>query len=218
MAWADVVTSKKAELIRKALDAVVLIAPVSAAVPATIVDVGGTNLVLPTGFNALGHHSEDGVTWGREVENSDITSHGQVDPTRSDIRRITSTVAVTAQETNLQTLEASLGMDLSGVTPPNTGEVVFEEPTRPKSVYYRVLGLSVDDSDGGEIYMARLFPRAKVTEVGETVWSDGDDAMVRALTFQAYQDSAEGFSVRHFFGGPGWEALLTDAGFPAAAV
>lgn len=218
MAWADVtLNKKKAELIRKALDAHVLLAPIATAVPDTIVDTGGTDLVIPTGFESIGNHSEDGLTWGREVENSDITSHGSVDPTRSDIRRITSTLAVTAQETNLQTLQAHLGLDLSSVAPPVSGEVKIDEPTRPKSVYYRVLAVSVDDGDAGEIYMGRLFARAKVTEAGEQTWSDGDEAMVRPLTFQAYQDAASGFSVRHFFGGPGWTAILEDMGFPAAA-
>lgn len=216
--WADaMLTEKKAELIRKALDAVVLVAPVSTAIPETIVDATGANLVVPTGFDSLGWHSEDGLTWGREVETSDITSHGSVDPTRSDIRRITSTLGVTCQETNLQTLQASLGMDLSSVQPPVSGEVTFDEPSRPKSQHYRLLGVSVDDGDAGEIYVGRLFARAKVTETGEQTWSDGDEAMVRPLTWQAYRDSTAGFSVRHFFGGPGWKALLTDMGFPAAA-
>ena len=218
MAWADVTLSKKKnELIRKALDAHVAIGAIGATIPATITNVGGTDLVWPTGFESLGNHTEDGLTFGREVENSDITSHGQVDPSRSDIRRITSTLAVTAQETNLQTLQAHLGLDLSAVEPPASGEVVIAEPSRPKSIYYRVLAVSVDDADGGEIYIARLFPRAKVTEAGEQTWSDGDEAMVRPLTFQAYQDSAAGYSVRHYFAGPGWTALLEDMGFPAAS-
>lgn len=216
--WADtMLNKKKAELIRKALDAVVMVAPVSTAIPATITDTPGTSLVIPTGFVALGHHSDDGLTWGRDVETSDITSHGSVDPTRSDIRRITSTLAVTAQETNIETISASMGIANPTGTPPLSGEVKIDEPTRPKSRYYRLLGVSVDDGDAGEIYIARLFARAKVTEVGEQTWSDGDEAMVRALTFQAYQDSAAGFSVRHFFGGPGWKALLTSMGFPAAS-
>jgi hypothetical protein len=211
--WADaVLNKKKAELIRKSLDAMVLVAPIATALPATIVDpTAGTSLVVPTGFNSLGWHSDDGVTWGREVENSDITSHGSVDPTRSDIRRITSTIQVTAQETNRQTLEASLGMTIPASVAA-TGETVANEPTRAKSTYYRLLGLSVDDADGGEIWIGRLFARAKVTEVGEQVWSDGDEAMVRQMTFQAFQDSDAGVSVRHFFAGPGWKALLSDMG------
>ena len=216
-AWADAITEKKAELIRKALDAVVLVADTSAAVPSTISEAtASAGLVVPTGFDPLGWHSDDGLTWGREVENVDITSHGSVDPTRSDIQRITSTLQVTCQETNLPTLGLSLGMDLDSVAPPTSGEVKLDEPSRPKSKVYRVLGLSVDDSDNGEIYIGRLFARAKITEQGEQTWSDGDEAMVRQLTFQAYQDSTAGFAVRHFFGGPGWRALLTDMGFPAA--
>lgn len=215
--WADsMLAEKKAQLIRKALDAAVLVAPITQAAPDTIVDTTGANLVVPTGFDGLGYHSEDGITWSREVETSDITSHGSVDPTRSDIRRITSTVAVTAQETNLQTISAGLGIDLAAdARDTASGELVVDEPTRPKSKHYRVLGLSVDDGDAGEIYIGRLFFRAKVTEVGEQTWSDGDEAMVRPLTFTAYRDAVSGVAVRHFFGGPGWKAILADMGFTA---
>lgn len=218
MPWADeTLNLKKAELIRKALDALVLLAPVTTTVPATIVDATGANLVIPTGFESLGNHSDDGLTWGREIENSDIVSHGSVDPSRSDIRRITSTLAVTAQETNLQTLQAHMGLDLSGIVPPVSGEVTFDEPTRPKTRYYRALSIAVDDGDGGEIYIGRLFARSNVTEAGEQTWSDGDEAMVRPLTLQAKKDAAAGFSVRHFFGGPGWNSILEDMGFPPKA-
>ena len=217
MAWADVTLNKKKNaLLRKGLDAHVAIAPISATIPATITNVGGTDLVWPVGFESLGHHSEDGLAFAREVENSDITSHGSVDPTRSDIRRITSTLAVTAQETNIQTLQAHMGLDLSAVAPPASGEVIVAEPSRPKSIYYRVLAVAVDDGDDGEIYIARLFPRAKVTEAGEQTWSDGDEAMVRPLTFTAYQDAVAGYAVRHYWAGPGFTSLLEDMGFPAA--
>ena len=216
--WADIV-AKQNELIRKSLDAEVFLAPISTAIPDTIVDATGASPVLPTGFLPLGHHTDDGLRWGRETEVSDLTSHGAVEPTRSDIRRITRTVAVTAQETNRLTLEASLGIDLSTTEAAQaSGEFTFEEPNRPKAVYYRLLAIGVDDGDAGEIYIGRLFTRAKVTDVGEEVWSDGDSALVRDMTFQAFQDSTAGFSVRHFFGGPGWTALLDEMDITQATV
>src|SRR5262245_52409960 len=108
--WADVV-SKQNELIRKALDAEVYLASATVAVPSTILDATG-GPKLPTGFMPLGHHTDDGLTWGRETETSDITSHGATEPTRSDIRRVTRTIQVSAQETNKQAIEAHLGVDL----------------------------------------------------------------------------------------------------------
>lgn len=217
--WAAATTGMKQQaLIRKGLDAIVLIAPVSTAIPTTLTDATGSGIVLPaTGYEPLGYHSEDGLTFGREVETSDITSHGSVDPTRSDIRRITSTMSVTCQETNLQTLAVSMNMDLSGVTTPSSGEIVIAEPSRPTSIHYRLLSISVDDADAGEVYIARLFPRAKVTELGEQTWSDGDEAMTRELTFTAYLDATAGYSVRHYFCGPGWKDIVDQAGFPAPA-
>lgn len=213
--WADVVI-KQNELIRKALDAAVFLAPISAAIPTSIVTAGSPT--LPTGFQPLGHHSTDGITWSRETETSDIMSLGSVEPSRSDIKSVTNTVQLVAQETNRLTIEANLGVDLSALVPKVGGEVVFEEPNRPKSKYYRLLGLAVDDGDAGEIYIGRLMPRAKLTESGEQVWSDSDDGLVRPMTFQSYKDTDAGFSVRHFFGGPGWAAILDEMGFLPAAV
>ena len=157
--WADVV-QKQNELIRKALDAEVWLAPSSIAVPDAITDVDGVSPLLPTGFLPLGHHSDDGLRWGRELETSDITSHGSVEPSRSDIRRVNRTVAVTAQETNRLAIEASLGVDLSALTPGTGGTVTFEEPDRPRAVYYRLLGIGVDDGDAGrDLHRAALHPR-----------------------------------------------------------
>lgn len=213
--WADVVV-KQNQLIRKALDAAVFLAPLTADVPTTIVDAAG-GPALPVGFMPLGNLSGDGITWAREVETSGITSLGSVEPTRSDIRSVTNTVQLTAQETNRLTIESTLNVDLSTLVPKVGGEVTFEEPNRPKSKYYRLLGLAVDDGDAGEIYIGRLMPRVKMTETGDQVWSDGDDGMVREMTFQSFKDAEAGFSARHFFGGPGWAALLADMGFLPAA-
>ena len=47
------------------------------------------------------------------------------------------------------------------------------------------------------------------------VWSDGDEAWVRQMTFTSFKDDVAGFSVRHYFGGPGWAAMLEAMGFPA---
>ena len=217
MAWADILTAAKNRgLIRKSLDAVVTIAETSVAVPSTIVDaVTFTDLVIPTGFEHLGWHSADGVQWAREVENSDIESHGSVDPTRSDTRRVTNTVEVTAQETNIRTLGELLGLKLDPVL--TSKELVIDELTRPKSRYFRMLALSVDDTDFGEIYTGRLYALAKIDSSAPGTWADDDNAQTFQFTIKAFQDPDEGVAVRHFCGGPGFLGLAEDMGFTLPA-
>jgi hypothetical protein len=126
-------------------------------------------------------------------------------------------MAVTAQETKLLTIGLATGADLAAVTPDtNTGEVRVEKPTRPASRHYRALSVAVDLGDGGEIYIARYFPRAKVTNYAEQSFGGGDDPVAWGVTLTGEEDSDLGFSESWLFGGPGWNALLADMGFPTA--
>lgn len=215
--WADVITeAKNRDLIRKSLDAFVCIAETSVEVPATITDVAGTGLVVPPDFKHLGWHTGDGLQWAREAENSEIESHGSVDPTRSDVRRVTSTLEVTAQETNIFTLGESLGLKLNPTL--TTKELVIDELTRPKSRYFRTLAVSVDDTEFGEIYTGKLYCLSKVDSSTPGAWTDDDNAQSYGFTIKAFQDPDEGVAVRHFCAGPGFLGLAADMGFtlPAA--
>lgn len=215
----DELKNKKSELIRKALDGSAFIAPVSADPIEALTDPADRMLKpLPTGYEDLGHVSTDGFSFGREVEQSDLRAHGAVDPVRSDVTADTSTLTVSCIETKLQTIGLYTGADLEAITADGeSGEVVIDKPSRPKGRYYRLLKVSVDLGDGGEIYIARFFPRAKVTNFDEQSYSsDGENPVSWPVTLTAFTDSALGFSERWLFGGPGWHALLEDMGIPSA--
>jgi hypothetical protein len=177
----------------------------------------GINLKpLPGGWDDLGWLSADGAQFARDVATSDVTSWGSVTPTRSDVTSDTSTLAVTAQETKLLTIGLATGADLSAVTPDtNTGEVRVSKPTRPTSRHYRALSIAVDQGDTGEIYVARFFPRAKVSNYAEQNFSGGDDPITWGVTLTGEVDSDLGYSERWLFGGAGWNSLLDDMGFAA---
>lgn len=203
---------KKQELIRKARDGSVFVAPISATSITTLTTGAGAALsALPAGYEDLGWTTTDGVTYSRETETSDVQSFGSVEPTRSDVTRDTITMAVAAQETKRLSLELYTGADLTDVEAAvTTGEYAIEKPARPGFRYYRVLGLFVDDGDAGEIYVARYMPRARVTEFGEQQFTDGDEAITFPLTFTGYEDSTLGYSHKWIFSGPGWKALLDE--------
>lgn len=210
---------KKTELIRKARDGSVFIAPTSATAITSLTTGSSSDLTaLPTGYTDLGWISSDGASYSRETEVSEVSSFGSVEPTRSDTTRDTITMSVTCQETKLETLALYTGASTTGITSAaTTGEVQIAKPARPGFRHYRLLGLFVDDGDSGEIYIARFMPRARVTEIGEQAFTDGDDPISYPVTFTGVEDSTLGYSHKWYFGGPGWKALLTQMGIPAAA-
>ena len=180
-------------------------------------DVGINLKLLPQGMDDLGWLSTDGAAFSRDVSTSDVQSWGSVSPTRSDITSDVSTMAVTAQETKLLTIGLATGADLASMVPDaQTGEVSVAKPTRPASKSYRALSVAVDLGDGGEIYLARFFPRGKVTNYAEQNHGGGDDPVSWGVTLTGEEDSDLGYSERWLFGGPGWNAILADMGFPTA--
>ena len=209
----DDINEQNNALIRKGLAVAIFIAPLSTALPDRLTDDTGALLTLDPSWRALGWINEDGASWARETEVSDIFGVGSTEPLRSDVRRATKRLTVTALETNLTVLELYLGIELTTAGTYDGGETVIDEPGLPPFRYVRLLGIAKDVGDDGEYYLGRGFPRTRVTEVGEEVWQDGDTANQRSLTFTAFQDAALGTASRQYLAGPGRDPVAE--GFPA---
>jgi hypothetical protein len=222
MSYADL-EERKSHLIRKALKGSAFIADITAPTIASLTD--GTTAAdidlapLPEGYDDLGWLTEEGMPFGRDVSQSDITSFGSTTPTRTDVVADTSTLTVIAQETKARTIGLSTGADMAAIKAAAiTGEVRIDKPDAPAARHYRVLALAVDTSDTGkEIYIARYMPRAKVTGYAAQTYAGGDTAITWGTTFTAFKDSTLGFSESWLFGGPGWLELLDDMGIEQAA-
>jgi len=203
----------------KALNGLAAVAPITqASITATdlFAAVTGALQALPAGWEQMGLITEDGFTFARELETSEVRSLGEGDPVRRDIRSATKTVAATCQETSKAVLEQQLMMDLSAVTVAANGVVEIEEPDRPKTLYKRLLIIGQDESlsGTGERYRVRYYPRVSANEVGEETWNNQDDPIQVPLTFTAYKDAVEGFATKLWLGGPGFDGEA--AGFTAA--
>lgn len=213
----EALQKKQTELIRKPLAGAVMLAPVTAALPATLTTGTDSSLAtLPTGYNDLGLITKaDGLSWSRAVDSAETTSWGFSDPTRRDITSDVSSLQLTAQETNVHTLGLYNNLDLTTVVPDvSTGEVSFAQPLRAATRFYRLFAISVDGVGADAIYIGRLLPRAMVSDIGDQAWTDADE-MAYQVTITATPDLTAGYSIRHFFGGPGWKALTADMGFGA---
>lgn len=209
---------KQNQLIRKARDGSIFVAPESAE-PIVNLTTGATADLtpLPTGYSDLGFTSTDGASINRETESSQVRSFGSTEPTREDVTNDTVTLSVTAQETKLTTIGLYTGVDITNLRAAlTTGELSIEKPNLPNPRYYRVLALYVDESSFGEIYMAQFMPRGRITEFGEQTFGEGDDPVSYPLTFTAFRDSSLGYAHRWIFGGPGWLAMLADMGVTQA--
>jgi hypothetical protein len=205
---------KKAELIRKALDGSVFVAPITVPSLGALTTVGGELLPLPPGWGDLGNLSPDAAAFARATEISETRSFGSTEPTRSDITSDVITMAITAQETKKHVIGLYTGADVAALrATAGSGEVAVAKSDRPKQRQHRVLGLFVDEIEQGEIYFGRYMPRARITELGDQNMGEGDDPISYPMTFTGYKDSAAGFSHRWHWAGPGWLALLDSMGF-----
>lgn len=203
--------------IRKVLDAVVCVAPMSAAVP-TSFTTAGVLQSLPAEYRTIGYVSkDDGYTWSRDTDMSEVTSHGSVEPTRRDITSDVSGLQMTAQETSRLTLELSNNVDLSAAAITG-GELAYSRAVSPSTTYRRVIAIGQDGTGPDAFYVINILPRAMISEYGEITWSDEDELMY-PLTWSATVDQDLGYSFRQVLAGPGFTARAEDMGFtPEPAV
>ncbi|MGW5122968.1 phage tail tube protein [Streptomyces sp. NPDC004069] len=212
-AW-ETLKNKQNELIRKQLEGSTFIAPITSSAVSALTGPDKALLALPEGYNDLGWMSDDGAQFSSDVSTSDVTSWGAVEPTRRDVTADVTTLQVNLQETNKHTLGLYTGVDMSAVVPdPTSGEVAISKPDRPPLRFWRVLTIGVDMGDAGEIYTARFLPRASVSDKSDQAFNNQDDPTNYPVTLTGYVDSTLGYSERFYFGGPGWEALLSRMGF-----
>lgn len=207
--------SKNQTLIRKGLEGAIFVKRYDDGdAPIVSLKDGSGLLALPTGYEDVGYVTKDqGANWTRNVETSDVNSLGAAEPTRRDITTDQTGLAFTAQESKALTMGLLDGVDLSAATFSTTGNVSYDKPDRPASVYYRVLALFKDGEGVDAVYFAKWLPRAQVTEPGEQSWNEENEVQY-PLTFTAFVDPVAGTSIRSMWAGP--TATLTAMGFTAA--
>ncbi|GAA4845489.1 hypothetical protein GCM10023201_40940 [Actinomycetospora corticicola] len=194
-------------------------APPATVMPTSITTGNPPQLAELTGFRPMGLVTkDDGFTKSRDRDISDIFSAGFQDPSRSDTTQDIHSVQVVAQETNRLNIEASLNVDLSTFTPdPVTGEVSFPQPTEGIIPQGRWVFLAQDGIGTGRYWWGWGFSAGVVKETDDQTVGTDDDGFYWPYTVSSQVDPALGWSVYHYFGGPGWRAALASMGFPAVS-
>lgn len=217
MATFDSINTLKDNLVRKALNGNFIVAPISADPITVLTETSAATLkALPTGYIPGGLTTDEGLRFARATETSAVTAWQRNTPVREDKTSDVTTLQVDFEELSRITIALYTGVALSSLTPDaTTGELSIPKPATPTDVYWRGLAIARDSAPGGDVYVAKFFPRCKVTNYSDQAWGKGDNAINWGMTFTSYVDPALGYSQRDIFGGPGWKALLTDAGFSA---
>ncbi|HEY9408816.1 MAG TPA: hypothetical protein VIP77_04475, partial [Jiangellaceae bacterium] len=142
---------------------------------------------------------------------------------RSDVRRATKRASFTLMEARKAGFELAQGVSTITATaskiPASTGnqQIKWDEPEVPTYPYLRALFIAKDLTGTGEMYIAEHALRCKVTEPGETTWTDQDTAMNVPITLTFFNDPTLGTALRHFRAGPGYtSSVITAEGFTPA--
>lgn len=216
MSTFEAVAAQNRGNIRKPLRGTVLIGRYPAAeVISTLVAPNG-ELVVPTSYESVGWISEDGVTFTKDREVTDVRGWGATSFLRRDIQSEDNTIQFAALETKRLTHELRTNLDLSGVEMSADGEWKYDLPDRPDIAYFRVLVVGVDGISGVPFYTAKHFPMCVVTEMDDESWSDGDDPAVFNVTLSALVDDEAGKVGTEFLFGPGALAAAEDMGITVA--
>lgn len=209
----------KGKLIRKALSGLIMVADMETAVPEKIMADAEGNLIdfKAAGFKPVGWLTKgDGINFSRETETSEVESFGAQEPTRIDITKDTNSAAFTCQETNRQVLEMFYGKDLSDMTMDENGEFSFTPDASPETIYRRVIYIAKDGNGENAKFIAKIMPKAMVSETGEQSWSS-ENELSYGLTLRASVDDELQYAVKHAFGGPGFLKLAEDMDIPVGA-
>ncbi|WJJ10380.1 hypothetical protein P9990_17565 [Prescottella equi] len=205
--------------IRKALAGAVLLGPADAPEIETLTTGASSELAaIPQVYKSMGRHPRDGApTFTPTQEQNEVLTWGELEASRIDAISKNLSIAWTCQDTRKSVLSAATGVNLDNVKADAiTGEVQIVEPTDPNITFYRAFFLTVDGSGADAYFIARYCPKFVITTVGEESWNQ-DAALVTPFTGRALVDTELGYSVKRFYGGPGWKKNLDATGFELAS-
>jgi hypothetical protein len=200
--------------IRKLLRMAVFVAPWEGTPDVTTLTNADNELVIPDAFESVGiMDKEAAFSSTPTITVSEVSGYGYGQTLRRDMVSRNTNIAFTMLETRRVAFELYYGIDLSAatVTAAPKNELVFDEPDRPETRYYRVLAIGADFDGANTIYMADYYPRATVSEVGALASSETDPRRY-AVTMGTDVDTVVGTGHRQFIAGPGFSDTEIAAG------
>ena len=207
----------KSKNVRKALNVLAFVAPLTAAVPDALTDAGGALKEIPAEWVPLGIFTTDGGEITPDVTVDDVDGLGYAEPVRSDLTKATKTIKLNIFELfRKEMLSLTHGVDLSQVKAnATTGEVVFDDPLLPAIPEKRLLIIAADGPADDEWLMGWCFTRAKLVSM-PTIPLKATDPITGGLEFKAFADESAGTACRNYYGGSAMLKHRDITGFEAA--
>lgn len=192
----------KAKNVRKALNVLAFVAPITTAVPDALTGASGAMKQLSADWTPLGIFTTDGGEITPDVSVDDVDGLGYAEPVRSDLTKATKTIKLNIFELfRKEMLSLTHGIDLSQVKAnATTGEVVFDDPLLPSIPEKRLLLVAADGPADDEWLMGWCFTRAKLISM-PTISLKATDPITGDLEFKAFADETEGTACRNYYGG-----------------
>lgn len=215
----ETVANRNAGNIRKALKGTVLLGKFTGTTPAplvtTLVAPNG-QILLPDSYESAGWLSEDGLTFSRDRDVSEVRGWGSGTVLRRDIKSDDRTIQFAMLETKRLSFELKNNMDLSATQMSAGGEFKVPMVGQPDTLYWRLIAIGVDGVGTGRYYTAKTFNRATVSDMDDETWTDGDDALMTNVTMTALPDTSDGTLGTEFIFGPGALAAAAAMGITVA--
>lgn len=204
--------------IRKVLRMAVFVAPWETGSAITSLVDATNEVTIPDLYNSVGvMDKEAAFSSAPSLTVSEVSGYGYGQTLRRDIVSRNTSLTFTMLESHRTAFEIYYGIDLSAVTASSVAsgknEIVFDEPDRPDTLYWRLLALGADGDGANTIYIADFYPRVTLSEV--TALSSSETEPRRyAVTMGVDVDTTVGTAHRQFWAGPGLsDAEITAMGF-----
>lgn len=207
----------KSKNVRKALNVLAFVAPITTAVPEALTDAGGALKEIPAEWIPLGIFTTDGGEITPDTTVDDVDGLGYAEPVRSDLTKATKTIKLNIFELfRKEMLSLTHGVDLSQVKAnATTGEVIFDDPLLPAIPEKRLLIIAADGPADDEWLMGWCFTRAKLVSMPTTSLK-ATDPIVGDLEFKAFADETVGTACRNYYGGSAMLKHRDITGFESA--
>lgn len=204
--------------VRKGLNAVAFLAPMTAELPTAITTGTGQLGTLPTEYLPLGLITKDGISISADASADEVEALGYVEAVRTDLIKAPKTVKLTVLEPYRRHLqELVYGINLSAVTATTgTGEITFDEAPLPVMSEWRLVTIMADGPSDDEWLIGRGFPRVKLAKIPDEAWKPSDPVQFD-LEFSVFTDETLGTPCRHYIGGTGALAHIDNIGFTPGA-
>lgn len=167
---------------------------------------------IPDTYESVGQLSEDGVEFEEDISMVEIRGWGSISILRRDFESIDHSIHFSMIEERRIAFDAATGLNTKAIAMSAAGERAVVRPSRPSTRYRRLVALAQDWEGDQMVIKGKSYPKVTLTERGTETWQNGDEPVMREVTFGADDDASAGGPLTEFLLGPGAKAYAARMG------